>query len=391
MVNTLQSEVIVTNVYEKNLEAYESKQYRVIANQGSTRSTKTYSVCQLLALYIPALHRKSISIVGPSLPHLKRGARRDFLDVLESANKYSDNNFNKTDNVYYYPKRGSYVEFFGAEDLGKVRGPGRDILFVNEANLLPFNIYKQLALRTKEIIFLDFNPVDESSWVYDVADAPGNLLIHSTYKDNPFLSREQREEIEGLEHIDDNLWKIFGLGLRGVSSEIIYTHWKKCSEIPENADVVYGCDFGYNNPTALIKVGIKDQEVYVDEQLYETKLTTGDLVERMIMMGIQKYADIYCDNAEPKSIEELRRAGFNAKPCEKKDVREGIRKVRSMELHITERSANIIKEVRSYKWKIDKDGKVIDEPVKFLDHSMDAIRYAVFTHLAQPRYTWVAR
>lgn len=204
-----------TPVFTANKDAYESGKHRVIGNQGSTRSSKTWSVSQLLSLYVPYRLKKSISIVSPSLPHLKRGARRDFLTIMEMAGLYSDGNFNKTDQVYHYPN-GSYVEFFGCEDLGKVRGPGRDILFVNEANLITFPIYTQLALRTKETIFLDFNPVEETSWVYDVADKVGNKLIHSTYRNNlKFLTPEQIEEIEALKDADENLWKVFGLGLRG--------------------------------------------------------------------------------------------------------------------------------------------------------------------------------
>jgi phage terminase large subunit len=371
-------EVLHTDVFEWNVEAYESKKYRVIGNQGSTRSTKTYSLSQLLALYIPHRERKSISIVGPSLPHLKRGARRDFLEILETSKVYNEEAFNKTDNIYNYPN-GSYVEFFGAEDIGKVRGPGRDILFVNEANLLSFPIYKQLALRTKEVIFIDFNPVDEMSWVYDVVDAPGNLMIHSTYLNNPFLSKEQRDEIESLKDADENLWKVFGLGLRGASSEIIYTHWKVVDEMPEGAEIVGGQDFGYNVPSALLNIGFYEGAVYWDEELYETKLTTGDLIERYRSIDYPKRRVIYCDNAEPKTIEELCRAGYNAKPADK-DVTEGIRKVKSKPLYITRRSVNLLKEIRSYKWKTDKDGKVLDEPVKFMDHAMDAGRYGTFTH-----------
>lgn len=380
-------EVLYTNVFERNLAAIESGQHRVIANQGSTRSGKTYSVSQLLALYIPYKAKKSISIVSPSLPHLKRGARRDFLEILEDAGIYSDDAFNKTDNIYHYPN-GSYVEFFGAEEPGKVRGPGRDILFVNEANLLSFQIYTQLALRTKELIILDFNPVDEMSWVYEVADKPGNLLIHSTYKDNPFLPKEQVEEIEGLKDADENLWKVFGLGLRGASSELIYTHWKRVDSMPLKGEICYGLDFGYNVPSALTLVEFHEGCVYVDEILYESRLTTGDLIERMKDAHVSKTVEIFCDCAEPKTIEELKRAGFNAKEADK-DVTEGIRKVKSMPLYITDGSTNILKEIRGYKWKTDKDGKVVkdkdrDEPVKFMDHSMDAIRYAVFTKLSAP-------
>lgn len=378
-----------TDVFEWNLEAYLSKQYRVIANQGSTRSTKTYSIDQLLALYIPHKETKSISIVSPSLPHLKRGARRDFLEILEQAEVYSDAQFNKTDNIYHYPN-GSYVEFFGVDEPGKVRGPGRDILFVNEANLIPFAIYKQLALRTKEVVFIDFNPVDESSWVYDVADQEGNLMIHSTYLNNPFLSKEQRQEIESLKDADENLWNVFGLGLRGKSSEIIYTHWKTVKELPGKGERFFGQDFGYNVPSALVDIEVYEGAIYVDEVIYEQKLTTGDLIEMYKERGVFKSREIFCDSAEPKTIEELRRAGYNAKEADK-DVTEGIRKVKSMPLYITERSVNILKEIKSYKWKTDINGKPVkdkdkDEPVKFNDHAMDAIRYAVFTKLSVPAF-----
>jgi len=378
-----------TKVFEWNLEAYKAKSYRVIANQGSTRSGKTYSISQLLALYIPIKEKVTISVVSPSLPHLKRGARRDILQILEDAQIYSDEAFNKTDNVYHYPN-GSYIEFFGAEDAGKVRGPGRDILYINEATLLPHSIYQQLALRTKQTIFLDFNPVDEASWVYDVADKEGNKLIHSTYKNNPFLPKEQVAEIESLRDADDNMWKVFGLGERGKSQEIIYTHWKQ-GPFPTDSEIVYGLDFGYSVPTALIKVGFKENQTFAHEMLYETKLTTNDLIERLKGLDIKRSDEIFCDAAEPKTIEELIRAGFNAKPAEK-DVYAGIQKVKSQPLTITPESTNLIKEIRSYKWKTDKDGKVHpdESPVKMWDHGCDAMRYAIFTKLNKPRFEVLA-
>jgi phage terminase large subunit len=378
-----------TKVFEWNLEAYQAKTYRVIANQGSTRSGKTYSISQLLALYIPHKEKVTISVVSPSLPHLKRGARRDILQILEDAGIYSDEAFNKTDNVYHYPN-GSYIEFFGAEDFGKVRGPGRDILYINEANLLPHSIYQQLALRTKQTIFLDFNPVDEASWVYDVADKETNKLIHSTYKNNPFLPKEQIAEIESLRDADENMWKVFGLGERGKSQEIIYTHWKQ-GPFKEDSEVVYGLDFGYSVPTALIKVGFKDNQTYAHEMLYETRLTTNDLIERLKTLDIKRSEEIFCDNAEPKTIEELVRAGYNAKPAEK-DVYAGIQKVKSQPLTVTPESTNLIKEIRSYKWKTDKDGKVHpdESPVKMWDHGCDAMRYAIFTKLNKPRFEVLA-
>lgn len=388
-----QREILNSDVFNWNLEAYESGKYRVIANQGSTRSTKTYSITQLLALYIAHKYKKSISIVSPSLPHLKRGARRDFLEIIETAGIYSDDRFNMTDQIYTYPN-GSYIEFFGAEDMGRVRGPGRDILYVNEANLLSFPVYKQLALRTKEIIFIDFNPVDEMSWVYEVADAPGNLMIHSTYLNNPFLPKEQVQEIEGLREIDQNMWKVFGLGLRGQSSELIYTHWRQCDRMPEKGEVFYGMDFGFNNPSAVIKIEIFDGIVYLDEVLYQTRLTTNDLIDELLILGIHRSDEIYADSAEPKTIEEIQRAGYNVKPADKAEnsVMQGIRKVKSMPLRVTSRSTNIIKEFKGYKWKTDKDGVLVtpEKPVKFMDHAMDAVRYGLFTKLTEPAATWVA-
>jgi phage terminase large subunit len=399
-----QNEVFNTDVYDWNLEAYRSKKYKVIANQGSTRSTKTYSICQLLALWIPYNEKKSISIISPSLPHLKRGARRDFLEILENAGIYSDENFNKTDNVYYYPN-GSYVEFFGVDEPGKVRGPGRDILFVNEANLIPYPVYTQLALRTREMIFIDFNPVDEMNWVYDVADYTGgkdergnsikpNLLVHSTYLNNPTLSIDQVHEIEKLKEADENLWNVFGLGLRGKSSELIYNHWKTVKELPMRGEIFMGCDFGYNVPSALVLCELYEGSIYVKELLYKPRLTTNDLVNEFAELGVSKTIEIYCDCAEPKTIEELKRAGYNAWEADK-DVTEGIRKVKSYPLYVTEDSVNMIKEFKGYKWRTDANGKVVqdkdkDEPVKFLDHSMDAMRYAVFTKLATDRFTWTA-
>jgi phage terminase large subunit len=383
-------ETETTPVFWANKKAYDKGIYRVIANQGSTRSSKTFSLSQLMIdiasgginqITGKKYGRKEISIVSPSLPHLKKGARKDVLYNLEAQQIFSENDFNRTDQIYTFPSTGSYIEFFGADDSQKVRGPGRDILYINEANLLNKATALQLFLRTREVIFIDFNPADEFSWVYEVADKTGNKLIISTYLNNlANLTKEQVAEIEGLKDTDENLWKVFGLGQRGTSSETIYTHWKLVDEMPDRGERIRGQDFGFNVPSALVDVELFEGGVYVDELLYETKLTTNDLIERYHGLGLTKGIQTYCDAAEPKTIEEICRAGYNALSADK-DVTEGIRKVKSMPLYITKRSANIIKEIKSYKWKTDKDGKVLDEPVKFNDHLMDAIRYAIFTHL----------
>jgi phage terminase large subunit len=252
--------------------------------------------------------------------------------------------------------------------------------------------YKQLALRTRQTIILDFNPADDYSWVYDEIEKPDTKFIHSTYKNNlGNLSKEIIEEIEALQLADANLWKVYGLGLRGSSEHTIYTHWRVCDSLPGKGEVFYGLDFGYQNPSALVKVEIHEGIVYAEEMLYQRKLTTSDLIDELLILGIGRSAELFADCAEPKTIEEIKRAGFNVKESDK-NVLEGIRKVRSMPLRITHSSVNIIKEIKNYKWKLDKNEKIVipEQPVKFNDHSMDALRYAIFTKLTGPQASWVA-
>lgn len=373
-----------TPVFEANREAYYSKKYRVISNQGSTRSSKTFSVCQLLC-EIASTSKNEITVTSPSLPHLKRGARKDILDILKDWGIYKDEDFNKTDNVYRFPSTGSYIEFFGCDEIAKLRGPGRNILYMNEANLSSKEAYLQLSFRTKDIVFIDFNPADEYSWVYDVSDAPGNKLIHSNYKNNKAnLTKQQILEIENLQYADENLWKVYGLGLRGTSSETIYTHWKEIDNFPQCDDICFGLDFGFNHPTALVKIGFLDGKVYADEQIYESKLTNDDLSYLIKMLGINRSTEIFAETARPEAIEEIRRAGLNIKPADK-SVIDGINMVKSMPLFVTKRSTNLIKELKSYKWKKDKDGRVLDEPVKFNDDACDALRYGVYTRMFKPK------
>lgn len=382
----INKQIQVTPVFWANKAAYDSGQYFRIINQGSTRSSKSYSIMQLL-ITVCLSKKVEVTVVSPSLPHLKKGAMKDFIDIMEDWGIYNENAHNKTDNRYEFPTKAS-IEFFGADEPGKARGPGRDILFCNEANLLNEPVYRQLILRTKETVFLDFNPADEFNWVYEEIERERTKFIHSTYLNNlSNLSKSQIEEIENLQYADQNLWKVYGLGLRGTSSETIYTHWKY-GKRPRQGDVFFGQDFGYNVQSALVMCELHNGRIYAEQLLYETKLTTADLIERYKALELPKTSPIYCDAAEPKTIEELYRAGYNAKPADK-DVTEGIRKVRGMPLFIDTASTDFIKELKNYKWKLDKNEKPLDEPVKFADHLCDALRYAVFTHLTVPTVNWM--
>lgn len=360
---------------------------RYICHEGGARSGKTYGIMQGLIFYAMQHKRLKISVVSHSLPHLKRGAMRDFFDILESWGWYDENMHNKTDNICTFPETDSYIEFFGLEDHDRAKGPGRDVLFCNEANLLSKALFDQLDMRTKHKVITDLNPSDFDVWCYHLADGKDAVKIHSTYRDNRFLPESQKRVIEGYAQADPMMWKVFGLGERGASQEQIYTHWRICNDVPQG-DVFYGLDFGFRNPTALVRVTIADECAYVHEMLYRSGINTGELLQIIPEMVLDKYADIYCDAAEPKTIDELYRAGLNVKPADK-DVYAGIMKVKSLPLFITAPSHNLLHELKKYKWKTDMNGKIIDkEPVKADDHLLDAMRYAIFTRTKTPRVTW---
>jgi len=284
---------------------------------------------------------------------------------MEGWHLWDDNKFSYSDYIFTFDN-GSYIELFGLEDEGKARGPGRDILFVNEANLIEKKLYNQLAMRTTGQIFLDWNPADFVSWVYEVADNPLNKKIHSTFKNNlSQLSDNQVALIESYKDLpDDYLWKVFGEGVRGAAKEIIYTQWKY-GELPGKGDAFYGLDFGFNHPAALVKVEHYEGTNYVQECIYQSNLTLADLIQK-IKEYVKDRSPIYADAAEPKSIEEIYRAGINIKAASK-DVWAGILKVKSYPLVIDSRSKNIQKELSSYKWKKDKNDNIIEEPVKAND------------------------
>jgi phage terminase large subunit len=350
-------------------------------------SSKTFSVVQLLITIAENEAGKRISFVSHSLPHIKRGVYRDLKGILESWGKWQDENFSYTDFVYTFPN-GSYIELFGLEDEGKARGPSRDILFVNEANLIKKALYDQLAIRTTGTIFLDWNPADFVSWVYTVADDPQNKCIRSTYLNNRTnLSESQIKLIEDFKSLpDDFMWKVYGLGQRGAAKEIIYTAWKVVDELPTGGDVFYGLDFGFTNPSALVKVVHYEGANYVQQMLFERGLTLNELVAKVREL-VPNLATIYADAAEPRSIEELYRAGLNVHAAQK-DVWAGIMAVKGYPLYVHRDSKDLQAELMSYKWKKDKNDNVLEEPVKENDHLCDALRYGIFTRLSTPKLTW---
>lgn len=296
---------------------------------------------------------------------------RDWRNIMENSGLYDPNAHVRTEQVYNYPN-GSYTEFFSSDNNLKVRGPGRDILFFNEANLTDFDTFTQLMLRTRKAIFIDFNPADEFHWIYDnILTRPDCYFIKSTYLDNPFLPHEQVKEIENLKNVDENFWRIYGEGERGHSEGVIYTHWQAYSG-DITGSTVFGLDFGYNNPTALTRVSERDQDLFWKEEIYQSHLTNSDLIP-MVKQIVKPHETVICDSAEPARIEELRRAGIKAIAAVK-NVKERIDFVKSRKLFIHSSSVNMLKEIKSYKY-IDqgkRKGNEPEVPLKLNDHAMDA-------------------
>ena len=374
-----------TSVFSKNIRAFNLKK-RFVINQGGARSSKTFSILQLLLLICQrAKGSRLISVVSETLPHLKKGAMRDFIAILEEDGLYSDSMHNKTDNIFSIKsldgKFTSYIEFFGADSGDKVRGPQRDYLFLNECNNLDWETYYQLAIRTAKTIFLDFNPVQEF-WVHTelMPSLQGDEyeFIRSTYRDNEYLSEHQVKDIERRALRDDNFRLVYAEGEIGSLEGLIYKKWRLCDNLPDTSKRIIGVDFGFtNDPTVITDVRQYNGEWWADEITYQTGLLNNDIARIIKGLNLPPSVRVVCDSAEMKSIEDLKRMGIRAEPCVKgaDSIVNGIDYMNSMPINVTRRSLNAHKELRNYKWKLDKSGKAMNIPVDNWNHWCDAFRY----------------
>lgn len=371
-------EITVTRIYEKNVEAWLGGKRRSL-NEGGTASSKTWSILQLLILI--AQNAKApllISVVSESLPHLKRGAIRDFFRILDEDPK-SCPRYNMTEQTYNFGK--GKIEFFGADEADKVRGPRRDILFINEGNNVPWETARGLDIRTIKFTFMDWNPVSEF-WAHEHwIGSPENEYIHSTYLDAvDVLPQEVVANIESNKDKDPNWWNVYGLGKLGKIEGLVYPYFKQIDGLP-GGDAFYGLDFGYSNdPTALVKNVISGDTLYSQELIYEKGLTNDAIAYRMQELGVQKRHDeIFADSAEPKSIEEIFLHGFNIKGAPKGpgSVEFGHQKLRQYKQFWTKDSLNCIKEQRNFRYIPDKNGKLTNKTTHTFSHGMDARRYGI--------------
>ena len=360
-----------TKIFQKNWEALNSEN-RFVVNQGGSRSSKTYSLCQLIIVWCLQNPNKVVSIVRKTFPALRATVMRDFFEIMKDLEIYDKSSHNMSENIYKFPN-GSIVEFFSVDDEQKIRGRKRDLGWCNEANELWFEDFQQLNMRTESKMIFDYNPSDSASWLYELPKDE-TTIIKSTYKDNPFLPESIKRQIEDLKRTDEALYQIYALGERAISKQNIYSNWNFIKERPLRfQSFVYGLDFGYNHPTALIKVWHNEKDLYIEPIIYESYLTTSTLIQKMQDLGIDQNTDILADYSRPEIIAELQIAGFNVNNANK-EVKKGIDDVKTFGIYC-KNDPNMKREYDNYKWKKVGDN-IIDEPVKMFDDAMDAIRYA---------------
>lgn len=368
--------MLTTSIFSKNIEAY-VKGSGLIVNQGGTRSSKTYSIMQLLMeIAIRSKKKLIISVVSQHLPHLKLGVMRDFDNILISRGIIPDTIKNKSENFYKVGK--CIIEFFGVDNLGKVHGPARDILFVNEANYIKETIFDQLAIRTKGAIFIDFNPTREFWFHTSVLGKREFAYIKSTYLDNEFLTADQIRRIEEKRQ-NKEWWKVYGEGELGQLEGAIFTNWIE-GEFDETLPSIYCLDFGSRDPDAMVRLAVdhKNKKIYAEQVIYKNGLSTAELFSLIKSANVGSKL-IVADSAATRTILDLKRQGLNIVPAVKRKIVEDIKVISGYQIIVTPESYDIARELNSWVW-LDKKGEV---PLDADNHTIDPIRYG-FNYLQIP-------
>jgi len=370
-------------IFERNYNSVAE----VIINQGGTSSGKTYSILQVLCLKAIEQPDQVISVVGQDVPNLKSGALRDMQSIVASSTDIQSwiKGYNASDRIFTF-HNGSIIEFKSYQDSQDAKSGKRDYFFLNEANGISFEIYSELAMRTKKKVFVDYNP-NARFWVHEkLIGKEGTELIISDHRHNPFLPEIIRKKIEALRNDDEELWKVYARGMTGKIEGLIYRNWGTIGMVPHEAQLIgMGMDFGFtNDPTACVMVYRYNGELIIDELLYLKGYTNQDIGQFFTQSGINKNVPIVADSAEPKSIEELRRMGWRIEGANKgKDsILNGIDILKRFRFNVTTRSSNLIKELNAYKWK-EKDGNATNVPIDSFNHGMDALRYLALNKLAE--------
>lgn len=376
----------VLPLYHANLNATE----RTVVNQGGTSSGKTYSIMQVLFVLGMQHERSVITVVGQDVPNLKKGAYRDAKTILDGSPLLQTwwPYVNEGERIIRCVN-GSIMEFSSFKDAQDAKSGKRDYLFINEANGISYEIYWQLAIRTRRRVFIDYNPTARF-WCHDeVIGREGVKLLISDHRKNYFLSEEEHDRIEGIE--DSELWKVYARGLTGMIAGLVLTNWDIVDAMPPREEwkmSCHGLDFGFtNDPSALEHVVEAHGDLWIDEKLYSTNLTNPDIARKAYDQGLTRDDMIVADCAEPKSIRELQAQGLWVSPSPKgaDSIISGLDILRRYRLHVTRRSIGIIANLRAYKWDKDRAGNMTNKPEDRNNHGIDAVRYVALAKLAQRR------
>ena len=352
---------------------------RVTQHIGGTRSGKTYAILQWLI--VRALQeRLDITVVRRTVPSLKRSVIKDFKDILTNLEIWETERYNISDRIFTFGN-GSTLSFINTDDPEKLRGVKSDVLFIDEASEIDEESYFQLSIRCQGSIVLAYNPtISPYHWLREMEECERFV---TTYKDNPYLPKEMVKAIEDLEHKNPKYWTIYGKGEFAPNERAIFS-FQIVDENPIEELVALGLDFGFSNdPTALCAVHKKGDMLYVRELLYEKSMVTKDIIDKLDELNVGK-TEIWADSAEPRLIEEIYRAGFNIKPVKKgpDSIRFGIGVLQNYGICVPRSSQNLINELYSYEWAVDKYGIQLDKPQGGLDHLIDAMRYVAMSRLS---------
>jgi len=381
-------------IYTTAIDKLRKMTKRIKVIPGGTSASKTFGILSILIDYAARYPDKEISVVSESIPHLRRGALKDFEKIMRATGRWVDDHYNKTLLKYTFANN-SYIEFFSADQESKVRGARRNVLYLNECNNVSFHVYHQLAIRTNEDIWLDFNPTNEF-WAHEELANDDNVeWLTLTYKDNEALSDTIKQEIEKAKtkaetsSYWENWWNVYGLGKVGKLEGVIFNNWHQIDQVPNEAKLIArGIDFGFtNDPTTMVAAWSYNDTIIWDEEIYQTALTNPDIAQLMKVKGVKPLDYVYADSAEPKSIAEINRYGFKVKGSEKgKDsINFGISILQENPFFVTKRSVNMIKELRRYSWDTDKEGNTLNRPIDAFNHCIDPMRYVAAMKLAKQK------
>lgn len=380
--------VIEANIVFDEIGQAKDDGFLTVSEQGSARSGKTYNTMIWLVLQCLSVDGMTVSVVRATMPALKGSVFRDFIEIIDKLGVYDRKALNKSEMVYTFPN-GSWMEFFSVDNEQKLRGRKRRILYVNEANEVSALEFQQLQFRTTEFTIIDYNPsFSEEHWICtDLNSDPHTYHFITTYKDNPFLEERVVSEIEALKDKNPSLWRVYGLGLQAIIEGLIFPNVEIIDEFPERCKRQFlGVDYGFtNDPTAIVRVGVDGDNIYLEECCYQTQMLTRDIVAELRYQNKLKkrFYKVISESADPRMIQEIAMANIDIHPVKKYpgSVEAGILFLQGKKIHITKGSYNLRKEQRNYTYRQDKDGHWFNQPIDAFNHCWDAVRYVCMNEL----------